>query len=73
MACWKIRPPEPLPQPLLSYLRDLGWQHYNRIHITQGEDMGARSVIEAQFTDEPGSSIRVSGATRDMDDPAAKL
>lgn len=49
-----------------GYLRDLGWQHHNRIHFTQGEDMGARSVIEAQFTDEPGSSIRVSGATRDI-------
>ncbi len=47
-----------------GYLRDLGWPHQNRIRITQGEDMGARSVIEAQFTAEPGSSIRVSGTTR---------
>ena len=47
-----------------GYLRDLGWPHQNRIQITQGEDMGEKSVIEAQFTDEPGSSIRVSGATR---------
>lgn len=52
-----------------GYLRDLGWQHQNRIQITQGEDMGETSVIEAQFTDEPGSSIRVSGATRDMAHP----
>ncbi|MCY0092787.1 PhzF family phenazine biosynthesis protein [Hoeflea ulvae] len=49
-----------------GYLRDLGWAHGNRIHIIQGEDMGARSVIEARFEDEPGSSIRVSGATRDI-------
>ncbi|MDP2731812.1 MAG: PhzF family phenazine biosynthesis protein, partial [Hoeflea sp.] len=47
-----------------GYLRDLGWPHHNRIHIVQGEDMGARSMIEARFTSEPGGSIRVSGATR---------
>ncbi|AKI02938.1 phenazine biosynthesis protein PhzF family [Hoeflea sp. IMCC20628] len=47
-----------------GYLRDLGWPHQNRIRITQGEDMGAKSVIEAAFTDQPGSSIHVSGATR---------
>lgn len=52
-----------------GYLRDLGWPHRNRIRITQGEDMGARSVIEAVFSDEPGSSIRVSGATRDIAHP----
>lgn len=47
-----------------GYLRDLGWPHRNRIQITQGEDMGARSSITAEFEDQPGSSIRVSGATR---------
>ena len=52
-----------------GYLRDLDWPHRNRIQITQGEDMGEKSVIEAQLTDEPGSSIRVSGATRDMAHP----
>lgn len=49
-----------------GYLRDRGWPHGNRIHITQGEDMGARSLIEAEFGNEPGSSIKVSGAARDM-------
>lgn len=49
-----------------GYLRDLGWPHQNRILITQGEDMGARSSITAEFGDEPGSSIRVSGATRQI-------
>ncbi|WP_420407759.1 PhzF family phenazine biosynthesis protein [Hoeflea sp.] len=49
-----------------GYLRDRGWPHGNHIHITQGEDMGARSVIEAEISNEPGSSIRISGATRDM-------
>lgn len=49
-----------------GYLRDLGWPHRNRIRIVQGEDMGARSVIKAEFTDEPGSPIRISGATRNI-------
>lgn len=46
-----------------GYLRDLDWPHGNQIRIIQGEDMGERSVIEAQFTSEPGSPIRVSGTT----------
>lgn len=49
-----------------GYLRDRGWPHGNRIHIIQGEDMGARSSIIAEFGDEKGTSIRVSGTTRDM-------
>lgn len=49
-----------------GYLRDLDWPHENRIEITQGEDMGARSLITAEFGDEPGSSIRVSGTTRQI-------
>lgn len=52
-----------------GYLRDLGWPHRNRILITQGEDMGARSSITAEFDDEPGGSIRVSGATRKLTHP----
>jgi PhzF family phenazine biosynthesis protein len=51
-----------------GYLRDLGWPHQSRIQIIQGEDMGAKSVITAQFSDEPGSPIRISGATRNMED-----
>lgn len=50
-----------------GYLRDLEWPHGNRIRIIQGEDMGSRSLIEAEFGDEPGSAIRVSGATRKID------
>lgn len=52
-----------------GYLRDLGWQHQNSIRIIQGEDMGARSVIHAQFSNEPGTSIRVSGTTRVIKSP----
>ena len=51
-----------------GYLRDLKWPNYienkGEINIVQGEDMGARSLIRAEITDQIGSSIRVSGATR---------
>lgn len=50
-----------------GYLRDLGWPHQNRIRISQGEDMGAKSVIQAEFSAEPGTSIRVSGATHPIE------
>ena len=47
-----------------GYLRDIGWNHGGRIDITQGEDMGSKSAITAEFSDAPGSSIKVSGAAR---------
>jgi len=47
-----------------GYLRDIKWPHNNEINIVQGEDMDARSLIRAEFTDEVGTSIRVSGTTR---------
>ncbi len=53
-----------------GYLRDLGWPHGGAIKIVQGEDMGHRSVISAQFNKEIGSSIRVSGAIRSIGAPA---
>jgi len=49
-----------------GYLRDLEWPHRNRILITQGEDMGSRSLITAEFNDQLGGSIRVSGVTREI-------
>ncbi len=51
---------------LAGYLRDTGRNGGNTIHIVQGEDMGMRSLLHAEFTDEPGSSIRVSGTARVM-------
>ena len=51
---------------LAGYLRDLGWPHGGRIDVVQGEDMGMRSCLTAEFSDEPGSSIRVSGSARMM-------
>jgi len=50
-----------------GYLRDIAWPHGNRITIRQGEDMGAPSLLTAEFSDIPGSSIRVSGAARIME------
>ena len=47
-----------------GYLRDLNWPHSGAIDIVQGEDMGARSLIRAEFLALAGSSIRVSGTAR---------
>ena len=47
-----------------GYLRDINWPHQGMIDIVQGEDMGMRSLIKAEFSNEIGSSIRVSGAAR---------
>ena len=49
-----------------GYLRDIRWPHQGQINIVQGEDMGARSLITAEFGLEPGSSVRISGAAREM-------
>lgn len=51
-----------------GYLRDIGWPHGGVIDIVQGEDMGLRSLIRAEISEPAGSSIRVSGTARFMDD-----
>ncbi len=51
-----------------GYLRDLGWPHGGAIDIVQGEDMGFKSLIHAEIGDTAGSSIRVSGTARFMDE-----
>ena len=51
---------------LAGYLRDLGWPHEGEIEILQGEDMGVPSRLLAHLTEEPGASVRVSGAARLM-------
>jgi PhzF family phenazine biosynthesis protein len=51
---------------LAGYLRDLGWPHGGSIDILQGEDMGMPSRLRAEISSEPGASIRVSGAARQM-------
>ncbi len=49
-----------------GYLRDIGWPHDGAIEVIQGEDMGMLSRLHAEFSSEPGSSIRVSGQARIM-------
>lgn len=51
-----------------GYLRDIGWPHGGVIDVIQGEDMGMRSRIRAEFSSACGSSIRVSGTARLMRD-----
>jgi PhzF family phenazine biosynthesis protein len=51
---------------LAGYLRDIAWPHTGLIDIIQGEDMGMRSRLRAEFSSELGSSIRVSGTARLM-------
>jgi PhzF family phenazine biosynthesis protein len=47
-----------------GYLRDRGWPHGGAIELIQGEDMGARSRLRAEITEEKGAAIRVSGVAR---------
>lgn len=51
---------------LAGYLRDIGWPHGGVIHVVQGEDMGMRSLLKAEISSSPGSSIRLSGTARIM-------
>lgn len=51
---------------LAGYLRDLGWMRAGEIEILQGWDMGVPSRLRAEWTEEPGGSVRVSGAARWM-------
>lgn len=52
---------------LAGRLRDVDWPHRGEIDVVQGEDMGQRSLLRASFSDERGSSVRVSGSARIMD------
>lgn len=49
-----------------GYLRDKGLLTAGDINLVQGEDMGLRSLLRASFSDEVGSSIRISGTARTM-------
>lgn len=49
-----------------GYLRDSGWRNDGKLEIIQGQDMGARSLISAEFSDQASSSVKVSGATRKL-------
>ncbi|MGH8145310.1 MAG: PhzF family phenazine biosynthesis protein [Rhodanobacteraceae bacterium] len=49
-----------------GYLRDIAWPHGGLVNLLQGEDMGMRSRLRAEIPTAPGSSIRVSGTARIM-------
>jgi len=49
-----------------GYLRDIKWPHGGEIDIIQGQDMGLRSLLKAQFSNETGSSVRISGTARTL-------
>ncbi|MEM1309549.1 MAG: PhzF family phenazine biosynthesis protein [Cyanobacteria bacterium P01_H01_bin.153] len=49
-----------------GYLRDIEWPHNGVIDVVQGEDMGMRSLLRAEISPVPGSSIRISGTARLM-------
>lgn len=49
-----------------GYLRDSGHSNKEKITIVQGEDMNCRSIITAEFSRHAGTSIKVSGTTRNL-------
>ena len=51
---------------LAGYLRDINWQGSSTFTILQGEDMGSPSRLLVQYEPEIGSSIAVSGETREI-------
>lgn len=51
---------------LAGYLRDLQWPHGGSFVIRQGEDMQVPSRIEVSLSDDPGSSVEVRGAVRQI-------
>lgn len=55
---------------LAGRLRDIGWAHGGEIDVVQGGYgtgfAAQRSLLRAQFSDEPGSSIRILGGARDL-------
>jgi len=51
---------------LAGYLRDIQYKGNNYFEIIQGEDMGCPSRLLVEYTDEIGSSIKVSGETREI-------
>lgn len=51
---------------LAGYLRDIAWPHAGHIDIVQGEDMGMRSLLEADIGSQAGEGIRVTGTVRLM-------
>ena len=54
---------------LAGYLRDIQWQGKQRFEIFQGKEMGMPSRLLVEYTDGKGESVKVSGETRDIQNP----
>jgi PhzF family phenazine biosynthesis protein len=52
---------------LAGYLQSLDWPHGGRIAVVQGEDMGCRSLLDAEMPAQMGGSIRVEGQVRPLE------
>lgn len=51
-----------------GYLRDIGWKKSASFSIIQRADMGFPSKIDVEYGAEPGSSVKVSGEIRHIND-----
>lgn len=51
-----------------GYLRDIQWSGNSSFEVFQGEDMGVPSHLLVEYQPEIGSSIKVSGMARDIDE-----
>ena len=51
---------------LAGYLRDIYWRGAHKIEILQGFDMGVPSRLLVEFDATKGTSVRVSGTTRNI-------
>lgn len=51
-----------------GYLRDIQWKGNKTFEILQGEDMGCPSRLLVEYSDEIGSSVKISGETRYITD-----
>lgn len=52
---------------LAGYLRDISWSGNNSFEILQGEDMNVPSRLLVEYTNEKGSSVKISGEARHIE------
>lgn len=51
---------------LAGYLRDISWPGKRKFEIFQGEDMGCPSRLFVEYSSQLGSSVKISGETRNI-------
>ncbi|MGH1485175.1 MAG: PhzF family phenazine biosynthesis protein [Cellvibrionaceae bacterium] len=49
---------------LAGYLRDINWKGEQKFEVRQGTEMGCPSRLQVEYSQEIGSSIKISGDTR---------